>query len=366
MDLVLNYLYNDFLPVKIASWAILVLLISAALLFILVFRSRIIKSRKLSQQTRYSRKYEQLLTEFIFDEETYAPETEAYRKLVLSLRRQTSRYLPRRVFAKVILLFHRDFKGQSEERLAQLYRDMGMPAHGFKDLRQGSWYQKAFIFTELGQMGINEGIKVVMSYANHYNSVLREEAQFAAVRMGGAVNINFMVKLKVPVSGWQQTRIMQELDRVNLNEIPSFYYLLDSENPSVVAFGLKLLAKYRQIEDVDKMVSMLNHPNIDVKLATLGCIKETEVSSCIPFLIEQFPNQILEVQEAILDTLGYIGDQDTMAFLEQFLRDENYRTGYPGMKALVRLGYKLAPNLNLPIFNKELYKHTRYELFSGQ
>ncbi len=360
-----SYLYNDFLPVKISSWGILSLLIVSALLFIRIFISRLVKAREHRLHVKFSKEFEDQLTEFIFDEEKFENESEDYKQLVRGIKGKLRRRLRRRVFAKVILLYHRDFKGIPERRLEKLYRDLNMPKQAFNDLRTGSWYEKAFIFTELGQMGISEGLPTVLRYANHYNTVLREEAQFAAVRMGGAVNISFMVNLKIPISGWQQTRIMQELDRVDLSEIPSFLYLLDAKSPSVVAFGLKLLAKYRQIEDPEKISTKFWDENEEVRMATLFCIRETEIYSCAGMLMTQYKNETPDVQYEILNTLGFIGDERTIAFLEDFLYEDRYNIAYPATRSLVRLGFKLSPSTSIPSFNRELYKHTRYELFPG-
>jgi len=360
-----SYLYNGFLPVKISSWGILLLLTFSALLFLRIFISRVSKAREYQLQTKYSKIFEDQLTEFIFDEERYAEGSPDHLELIKSLRRQIKVKLRRRVFGKAILLFHRDFKGIPEQRLEKLYRDIGMSKYAIGDLREGSWYEKAFIFTELGQMNIAEALPIVLKYTNHYNSVLREEAQFAAVRMGGAVNISFMADLELPVSGWQQTRIMQELDRVDLAQIPPFFYLLDAKNASVVAFGLKLLAKYRQVDDPEKIMAKIHDEQEEVRLAALFCIRETEMYSAANRLIERYPKETPEVQQEILNTLGFIGDEEVIQFLEDFLYEDTYNIAYPATRSLVRLGFKLSPDSGIPSFNKELYKHTRYELFPG-
>ncbi len=358
----ISYLFNDYPPITISSWGIVLLLLGSSVILIIILRSRIIKTRKIHLQVKYKEDFEGLLTAFIFEEEEYAADSDNYKNFVKQLTTNARNELKREVLVATILLLHRDFKGAPEQRLVKLYADVGLQHYAFKVIKYGSWYEKAFEFTELGQMQVENGLPLVLEYVNHYSTTLREEAQFAAVRMGGVENMRFLQTLRVSISEWQQTRIMQELDLFPLDQIPSFYYLLDAKNASIVIFGLKLIAKYRQTDDPDKLIGLLYHENVKVGLCALDCLIAIDHYPAADELPNLFYTHDAEYQPTIITALGLLGNETHMPFLEALLENTDYDLVMATTKSLIRLGFTLSPSTGLSDFNKEIYKHARYEL----
>ncbi len=358
----ISYLFNEYPPIWISSWGILFLLIGTLIILIIILKSRIQKTRKIYLQEKYKEEFEGLLTSFIFDEEEYELGSDNYNEFVKALKKNARNALKHEVLISTILLLHHDFKGSPAQRLVKLYHDVGLQQYAFRQIKFGSWYEKAFEFTELGQMQVQEGLPLVLDYIDHYSTVLREEAQFAAVRMGGVENIRFLSTLNKSISDWQQTRIMQELDQFSNEEIPSFYYLLDARNDTTIIFGMKLIAKYHQIEDQVKIAGLLWHENIKVAVAAMECLIDLDYFPVADDLPNLFYTHTEEYQPLVLRALGRLGNKSHIPFLEGMLTNEDYDIVMEATKALIRLGYVLSPSTTLSDFNKEIYKHARYEL----
>ncbi|MES2628634.1 MAG: HEAT repeat domain-containing protein [Bacteroidota bacterium] len=358
----LGYLFNEYPPIWISSWGILCLLTGSVVILLVILRSRLIKTRKIQLQEKFREEYEALLTEFVFDEEEYEVGEEKYNALVFRLQRAAKNDIRREVLVATILFLHHDFKGAPEKRLVRLYQDVGLEKYAFRAIRYGSWYEKAFEFTELGQMQVNHGLPLVLNYIGHYSTVLREEAQFAAVRMGGVKNLEYLSELNRSVSDWQQTRIMQELDQFPLEDIPSFYYLLDAKNDSIIVFGLKLISKYRQLDNPDKMVGLLWHENLDVGVAALSALVAIDHFPVADDLPNLFYSHDEQFQPEVIRAIGLLGNDSHIPFLEELLQRNDYDLVMAATKALIRLGYTLPANTTLSSYNKEIYKHARYEL----
>lgn len=313
-------------------------------------------------QEKYRDEFETKLTAFIFEEEEYAPDTENYLSFVSYLKQSAKSDLRREVLVSTILFLHHDFKGVPEQRLVRLYQDAELEKYAFRTIKYGSWYEKAFEFTELGQMQIVDALPMVHDYVDHYSTVLREEAQFAAVRMGGVKELEYLATLKRPISEWQQTRIMQELDEFSQNEMPSFYYLLDAVEDSIIVFGLKLISKYRQTEDPKKLISLMWHENLKVGITAVETLIALDLESGADELLNLFYSHDKENQPLVVRAVGMLGNEDHIPFLKDLLADDNYELVMEATKALIRLGFVLPANTELSTFNKEIYKHARYEL----
>lgn len=357
-----GYLFNDYPPISISSWGILLLVFTTFFTLIVIFRSRIIKTRRGRLQEKYRAEYENLLTSFVFEEEEYAVDSDAYNDLIKKIKKDARRELRREVIIKILLLLKRDFKGVPEARMEQLYKDTGLEKYAFRTIRYGSWYEKAFEFTELGQMNVSSGLKLVLEYVNHYNTILREEAQFAAVRMGGVENLNFLVDVRTPLSVWQQTRMMQELEQFPLEDIPSFYFLLKARNDTIVVFGLKLIAKYRQSDENSEVTGLLVHEDERVRMAALRCLVDIDHYPAADVIVEVIHAQEEEDIPEFLLAIGTLGNEEHIPTVRDFLKNDTYEIIMASMKALIKLGYSLPADTQYPDYFKEIYKHARYEL----
>ncbi len=357
-----EYLYSNYPPVYIAAWSIVGLIISIAIICLIILISRLRKTRRARLLKKYTERYEDIVTAYVFDEEAHAIGTDTYNNLVRQLKKELKRSLKRSAFIKLILSLERDLKGDPAKRIIQLYSDIGLEKYALKSVKFGSWYQKAFEFTELGQMKVEKSLPVILKYLDHYNVILREEAQFAAVRMGGVENLVYLKTIKQPVSVWQQTRLMHELDQFPLNTIPSFYYLLEAKNETVVIFGLKLIANYRQTENPDAILALLVSESTKLRIAALEALVGIDHYPAIDLIISSFKQQEEENWPVFVNAIGHLGDKDNIPFLLELLDHNNYEVVMEATKALIRLGYQIAADTTLPNFNKEIYKHARYEL----
>jgi HEAT repeat protein len=360
-----EYLFSGHLPSRIASWGIVVLMFLSVVFIAQILISRIVKTRYDRLKAEAATRIEALLTDFVFDEEHYSRNSDRYRKLVADLKKDSRRRYSRKILVQVILSLHRSLRGDSEDRLQHLYIDLKIKNKALQILRDGEWYEKAFIIKELSQMNAKEALPVIMKYINHYNRVLREEAQFAAVNLGGLSNLDFLLTVKNPISEWQQTRILQQLEQYFHNQLPSFYYLLKAENDTVVIFALKLINYFRQMGDFNDLIRVFKKDDEKIRLTAIDCMMRLEEADGSEFLRQVFAAQSRLVQIRIIEALGVLGSDNDYVFLSRFLRSPDYGYAMAAARSLLRLGFA-APteNLHLEELNNNIFLHAQNEILA--
>ncbi|HEX4887259.1 MAG TPA: hypothetical protein VFV37_04350, partial [Luteibaculaceae bacterium] len=341
---------------------IVILTFIVAILLTIIMVSRIRKTLKIRKINKYLKEFEDVLTEFIFEEDVYEVGSDPYTGLLNQLRGVQRSSWKREAFVKVVMRLHRDFKGLPAKRLELLYKDLSLETFAQRKFRYSSWYEKAAVLAELGQMQIENSLPFAVEYIDHYNKILREEAQFAAIKMGGVQNMQFLVKVRRPISHWQQTRIMQELDNFPLDQIPSFYYLLDARNPTVKVFALKLIAKYRQLDQPELLVELLSDPRENIRLTALQTLVEIDYYEGVDRITAKTKEQPKEHWPQFLAAVGKLGSPDHIEWLSEFLVYSDYTVVMSALRSMIQLGFILSPSSKQPEFVKELYKHARYEL----
>ena len=187
-------------------------------------------------------------------------------------------------------------------------------------------------------MDVKEALPTIMRYTNHSNPILRAEAQYAAIDLAGERALGFLEDLKYPLSKWQQIRITEELEKVETKELPSFYYLLKESNISVVIFGLHLIGHFNQIEESEKLLEMVTHPEDEVLITLAATAQQLEFDTIVPEFLKHFSGYSVDVKVAVINALGSIGNSyDHLDMLFKLLEVKEYRVALAAARSIYSL-----------------------------
>lgn len=331
------YFFNSHYPTRIAAWMGVTMLVVSIALIIFIFISRKTSQNRNNRIERFTDKYETLLTNILF-EDTYATYSKGYEKVVNSIVGKGFDKVKRNTLVHVILKAKENIVGESDKVLTSFYHELNLRKYALRELKRGRWEDKAFVIQELGKMDVRESLPTIMRYTDHPNPILRAEAQYAAIDLAGERALEFLKGLKYSLSRWQQIRIIEELEKLDAQNIPQFYYLLEEKNKSVVLFGLRLIGHFNQVEGADKLQEMLNHPDDEILVAVANTAKQLEIDSIAPKFISNFDNYSADVKVAVVDALGEIGNSyDHTDFLFKLLDVKEYRVAMAAARSLYRL-----------------------------
>lgn len=205
--------------------------------------------------------------------------------------------------------------GKAAESIVELYVKMGLRGESVRKFRSRVWHLKARGIYELYMMDQREFELEIAAYSNSPDEIVRMEAQVASLGFYGFNGLGFLNTLKYRLTGWQQVKLLEQLQLRNPEEMPDLPLWIRSSNKDVVLFALKLADVYQQFGVYQAVVHCLTDRSEKIRrqaVQTLGRIAQDDTSSA---LIARYARETLLVKESILRQLETIGNEKDLAFL---------------------------------------------------
>ena len=317
------------------------------LIIILLNRTRMEREQKLRQFLL--EKYQSLIMDYLYDEAV--PEE--------FLRIASDRFC-RQVLIDQMIDVSANLKGDAGEKLCQLYRRLNLHHDSIRNAHSRKWHIKVKAFKELAFMNIRDANDEIYKALNSKNEVLSMEAQIALVRLDEGNPFNFLHHLSRPFSLWEQITLHELLIQHNL-PIPDFREWIDSPNPTVVMFALRMIREFKQNQAEPEVIKALSHPEFRVKNLAIEVIGDLNMLSGLPYMKNMYNfegyNNCLE----ILKSMSKMPDPSMLGFLKSILDTEDNvqlqieatraieNMGEVGVSALVKLMKSEYKNYNIII-----------------
>src|SRR4030042_1156565 len=195
-----NYFGQSF---KLVNALIVTIIISTAtmivlLIIILLNRTRMEREQKLRQFLL--EKYQSLIVEYLYGDTV----SDEFMKIASDRFR-------RQVLIDQIIDVSVNLKGDSEEKLSNLYKELGLCYVLIRKAYSRKWHLKVKGFRELAFMNIRDANEEIYKALNSVNEILRMEAQIALVRLSGENPFMFLSHLKSPFSIYEQITLHELL-----------------------------------------------------------------------------------------------------------------------------------------------------------
>jgi HEAT repeat protein len=347
---------------QVAIVLVLIMLVLAGVLALVVLRERSRKNRREEREQDIRRKVEPILQEVAFSEQ----ESEEFKDAAKRINKLVqSRYYPqsnKNILNELILYYHRNLGGEAAKRLQELYRQTGLKRNQLDHLKNGDWHFKAKAISDLSNMRMAETLYEILAYTDHDNLNVRNEAQYAAVKLGGKKALKFLDELKSPLSDWQQIRLLDQSLRQDYQLIEEVDTWLKSENESVVKFALRLVRNLNQYQEIDQIIKLLYHKSTGVQLQAVKTCEELSATKSLENLHEIYElTKDVKLKTQILRALGELGGPKEAGFLrEVIITEKHYDISFEAARSLKRMGRQdmlQATNGNLTPQNQGIVKH---------
>jgi hypothetical protein len=329
-------------------------------LFIFIMISRTVKNRREMLTAKYSNEFEELLTDFLFGDHHDRESTE-YKSLISLLRSKVKTKTQHDAFIKVMMELHKNLHGESAQSLEFLYQDTGIENKAIKNIKSGRWFKKAFAFMELSQFNVQKSGDLIMNYTDNTNKILRDEAQFALIRLWGIRGLKFVPKTLTLMSDWQQVRILEQLKKMHRDDIPSFIPWLSNKNPSVITFALKLVTYFNQVDAENEIVSLFDHEDVKIQKYALYAIGKLQLENSVLKIIEhydRFDDQDTKI--TAVNTLYQLLVPISKDFFFTRLKEDIYEVVMTSAKAIHDMGFRkelVYESSHLNNFNRRVVIH---------
>jgi len=265
-----------------------------------------------------------IISNFLFyGEDASKEEKYEYIELKVEMREFIKDPINRSVLKEILLDLQRDLTGDARKRLLSLYQDFDLHLDAYQKLNSWRWEVVTKGIVELTQMQVEQAYTFIKNFINHKRSVIRRQAQIAAVSLKHEGISHFLDTNKYAISEWQQIKILEILRDQEDFIPPNFGAWLTSKNKDVVLFSLRLIRHYNQTDANCSVTELLKHKDDEVKQAAIECIKEFGVKEAIPLLKAAFKRSKRATKIVILDALGSLCSDDIIPYLFEVYEEEN-------------------------------------------
>jgi hypothetical protein len=334
-------LVNALIITIIASMATMLIL----LLVILFNRNRMEKEAKLRQYLM--EQYQSLIVDYLFGNTG----SEQFMKIA-------SDNFRRQVLIDQMIDVSVNLKGETEEKLMNLYRELSLDQDSLARARSRKWHKKIKGFRELAFVGITDGNDEIYRALNSRNEILRMEAQIALVRLSDKDHFEFLSQLKRPFSLWEQITLHDLIIQHEL-PVPDFSRWLSSENPTVVMFALRMIREFKQKEAEQEIKKVLLHRDPAVSQLAVQVAGDLDMRSTLDTMKRMYKFQEYNNCLEIVKSMGKMPEQALLGFLKLVLDKEDdvqlqieavkaiENMGEPGVQALVKVMKSEYKNYNI-------------------
>lgn len=318
---------------------ILVIIIIVLVIYLKILRNniRIIELKKI----KYTKEAEQLLIEFLYAEEDGVHLSKSQKKILKKFKKGVSSRRKRSIMTAVFFELRQEVSGKMVRTMQKLYDETGLLNYAIKKLRSKKWHIIALGIRDLRQFKVQKVEHLITKFINHKRDEVRREAHLYFLELFEFEGLNFLDDLKSPLSEWDQIQLLGEIQKFDDNQILDVSKWLKSENEYVVIFILTLVKIFNLLETKDIMLSLLEHPKIEVRLKAIETLAHFEVVEAKEILKKKFLE--LDIKEKLgffnlLDKTATIKDS---TFAMRFINDEFFEIRYNSLRILKRVD----PNL---------------------
>ncbi|PRZ27863.1 HEAT repeat domain-containing protein [Flavobacterium granuli] len=322
-------------------WALittLILIICSLILYLKHSRSRLrIKERI---QKVYQKKYESDLIEYLYAGNEDNEISVEQQQIVNYFKKCSTNRLKRKLIITTLLKLRNEISGETADAIQKLYYQTEMMNSAAAKLKHKKWNVVARAINELTQFEIKEVHDQIIQLINHPKREVRKEIQMYLVKLFHFEGLDFLNILTTPLSEWDQIQLLEILQKFDDQEIPDITNWLNSSNDSVAFFALKLAKIYNQFEAKDAIISLLYHPEKEMRIEAIGVLSHMGAIEAVAILKNNFDQLSLDEQIAFFKMMENMHEAHDEEFIIPFMNHVNFDIRVSAMKIVKAIEIK--------------------------
>lgn len=270
------------------------------------------------------------------------PEEEEYQNSVEELKQRIrneeniAHYY--RLIADFLINYRVNILGESGGQIEQLFRDLDLHKITLENLKTGEWHNKIKALTLLGEFNIREYLFEILVYVDNKEKLVREEAQFNAIKLGGLKAAKFVSDIQRPISPWQQIRLLEETLKHESTIAPLALQWIQNKNHTIVELGLRICNSLQIFDAAEFVPELLSHNKEGVRSLAIDLIERLFLVDQVPSLIRMLQVEDEAIKAKIIRVVGELGDwEEYGTLLEHTFRFETYPQAFAAAQGIILL-----------------------------
>lgn len=222
------------------TFSICLFVLASLLIYLLIIKSRNSNIKKERRKIEYDKFIDKLLFSVVFEDVSFASIVQNNEYLSFS-----ENTFFREVIAESIINLHKNYEGAYAQKLEQFYQDSGLMNDSLKKLKNLKWDIKCKGITELAEMNVYEAFDTIIIFSHARNKILQITAINACIKLAGTKGIVHLSEHANPIDDWTQVNIIHAFKKHDVGDTKGIELLLESQNTTVVALGLKLIKELK-------------------------------------------------------------------------------------------------------------------------
>lgn len=353
--------YFQQLPIELKFvWVLSFILTVFAIIF--TFYLKILRNslrKKEALTIKYQKEYEDLLLSFLFEEIENNELSNKQNQFIKTIENEINNNFKRKIIVETLLKLKNEVSGEIETAIQDIYLKSNLKEHAYKQLKSKKWDKVANGIKEFTKFKVKEAYPEIKKLIKYPKKEVRKEVELYLVSLFHFEGLEFLNDLKISLSEWDQIELLEELQKLDNQEIPDITVWLNSKNESVVSFSLKLAKIYNKYETVETLLKLLNHKNQKIRLQVIDVLTHLQVFDAKDILKNSFKKRSQEEKIAIFKMFENICEPSDEDFIVENTTNSNFEIQYLAIKMLKEINEKafnyLLKNQN-KFYNKELLK----------
>lgn len=229
----------------------------------------------------------------------------------------------RYIILNKLIHIKQNIKEVNQNLILTIYKQFGLNIYSQNLIRRRKWYFKSVGFYHYQSLDYKIKKSQIKPYLDHKNKYLKSSALIALIALSDE-KFDILKNYTQKISSADEFKIL-DLIYQKKSSIPEHINLwLESANASIVILALKLIIRYRETIQINKITYLLLHPDHLVRNELIFAIRELCIFDAKEILQNHYAKEtIIKNKISVLKTLAIIGDQKTENFIANLLTDEN-------------------------------------------
>lgn len=293
-------------------WLILltaVMLLLSVIMVVLILTFQIFKKHRIRREFTIESELNNWLAEVLLDEDKMLPALTPRLALYFKNSRNHS------FITGKLITIRKNISGKGLANISQIYLSTGLKESSVNKLRSLTWAAKTKGIYELYMMDQHDMDLEIRRYTNSSNEIERMEAQIAALSFSGFEGLQFLDTLTHPLTEWQQLKLDEQLEGIDVQPIKGLEEWLRSGNHYVVRYALKLTANYQQLQVHQEVADCLYHEDEKIRTEAIMTLASLANPSTAGILIKHYEQETTFNKSNILSALRSVAGEEEIDFL---------------------------------------------------
>lgn len=335
-------------------WILVVVLFFSILLLILSLKSVRINLRMRERFINsYQKKIEKIIIEYVYYEYERNSQNKVEEFFPIEIKKGLTSRLKRKIILSTMLKLKAEVSGEMTTPIHELFLKTTLFDFAKNKLNSDKWQIIAMGIKSLSMFKVIGVSKEVMKHVNHERVEVRREAQLYFVNLFEFKGLDFLNKIKVSLSEWDQIQLLAVLSKFEDQKILGVEGWLKSTNASVILFTLKLCHIYNLFEFKGAILELLFHNDKEVKIEAIKLLSYFQVSEAKDILKEGYSKMSVEEQIVFFKMLEKSAVKEDLSFVLKNIQDINFQIKLSALKVLKILDFEKFKNVKKAKLNQK-------------